>query len=190
MNYSTKCTKSGYAVISPRLHETEISETLLLKKIPFLFINFGDWIIGFQSWMLCFIDNIQISPVSVTARSKAFVCGCLRAGISGSSPAGGMDVFFMCSWKSLRRADQSSRGVIPSVRCPMSLIVENQRGDLGPVEALEPWERYSNIALSSIEYIFFHFARFEILTAVLLMSEAFCGVTPCYWVSKSRLSEW
>jgi len=104
--------------------------------------------------MSCFMDNIQILPVSVAARSKAWVCGCLHAGISGSSPAGGMDVFFMCSWKSVRRADHSSRGVIPSVMCPMSLILGNQRGGLSPLEALEPRERYSNIALSSMEYFF------------------------------------
>jgi hypothetical protein len=35
---------------------------------------------------------IQTLPVSVAARSEAWVCGCSHAGISGSSPAGGMDV--------------------------------------------------------------------------------------------------
>jgi len=48
--------------------------------------------------------------------------------------------------------------------------------------------KYSNIGLSSIGY-FCHFATFEILTAVLLIFEVFCGVTPCYWASNFRLSE-
>ena len=37
-------------------------------------------------------SNIQILPVSVAVRSKAWVCGCSHAGIVGSSTAGGMDV--------------------------------------------------------------------------------------------------
>jgi hypothetical protein len=47
MNDSTKWTKSGCAVMSPRLHETGISETLSFKNLP-LFIIFGDGVIGFQ----------------------------------------------------------------------------------------------------------------------------------------------
>ena len=31
-------------------------------------------------------------PISVAARSKAWVYGCSLAGIAGSNPAGGMDV--------------------------------------------------------------------------------------------------
>jgi len=38
-------------------------------------------------------SNIQILPVSVAARSTAWVCGLSHAGISSSSPAGGMDVY-------------------------------------------------------------------------------------------------
>jgi hypothetical protein len=64
----------------------------------------------------------------------------------------------------------------------MSVIVGNQRGGLGPLGALLPREKYSNIGLSSIEY-FCHFARYEILTALLLMFEVFWGVTPYYWVT-------
>jgi len=53
----------------------------------------------------------------VAARSKAQVCGRLPAEIVGSNPAGGMDVcvfLVLCAvrWRSLGRADQSSRGVL------------------------------------------------------------------------------
>jgi hypothetical protein len=41
MNDSTKWTKSGCAVMSPRLHETGISETLSFKKNLPLLIIFG-----------------------------------------------------------------------------------------------------------------------------------------------------
>jgi hypothetical protein len=37
------------------------------------------------------ITNGQM--IQVTARSKAWFCGCSRAGIAGSSPAGDMEVF-------------------------------------------------------------------------------------------------
>jgi hypothetical protein len=52
----------------------------------------------------------------------ARVCGCSLAGIVVSNPAGGMDVclLWMLSGvrkSSLRRADHSSRGVLPTVVC-------------------------------------------------------------------------
>jgi hypothetical protein len=34
--------------------------------------------------------------VGVAARSKAWVCGRLLAGIAGSNPSGGMDVCLLC----------------------------------------------------------------------------------------------
>ena len=47
------------------------------------------------------------------------VCGRSLAGVAGSNPAGGMDVCVMslCAvrYRSLRRADHSSRGVLPTV---------------------------------------------------------------------------
>ena len=52
-------------------------------------------------------------PIPVDARSKAWVYGRSLAGILGSNPAGGMDVCLL----SLRRADHSSRGVLPSAVC-------------------------------------------------------------------------
>jgi hypothetical protein len=58
----------------------------------------------------------------VAARSKAWVCGRSLAGIAGSNRAGGMDVcllWVLCvvRYWSPRRADHSSRGVLPSVVC-------------------------------------------------------------------------
>ena len=56
----------------------------------------------------------------MAARSKAWVCGRSLAGIAGSNPAGGMDmslVSVVCCQRSLRQADHSSRGVLPSVAC-------------------------------------------------------------------------
>jgi len=40
--------------------------------------------------------NKFLVPVSVTARSKAWVCGRLRVGIVGSNPVGGMGVCYEC----------------------------------------------------------------------------------------------
>jgi hypothetical protein len=37
--------------------------------------------------------NTHLTPVPVATRSKAWVCGRSLAGIVGSNPAGGMDVF-------------------------------------------------------------------------------------------------
>ena len=61
-------------------------------------------------------------PVPVAAGSMAWVCGYSSAEIVSSSPTGGMDVCL--SWvlsvvRSLRRADHSSRRVLPTVvyRC-------------------------------------------------------------------------
>jgi len=60
-----------------------------------------------------------ICLIPVAARSKAWVCGRLLAGIAGSNPAGAW-MSFSCerhvlSGIDLRRADYLSRGVIPSV---------------------------------------------------------------------------
>jgi hypothetical protein len=59
-------------------------------------------------------------PIPVAAQSKDLVCNCSLTGIVVSNPAGGMDVcllWVLCvvSWKSLRRAGPSSRGVLPRV---------------------------------------------------------------------------
>jgi hypothetical protein len=63
----------------------------------------------------------------VAARPKAWVCGRSLAEIEGPIPTGGVDVYLL--WvlcvvrgRSLRRADHSSRGVLPSMvrRCVWS----------------------------------------------------------------------
>ena len=67
--------------------------------------------------------NVHV-PVPVAARSKAWVCGRSPAEIVGSNPTWGMDIclLMLCvlsGRRSLRRADHSSRGVLPTVmrRC-------------------------------------------------------------------------
>jgi len=68
--------------------------------------------------------NKKDTPVSVAARSKTLVCSRSPAEIVGSNPAGGMDVCLLrvlcvVRYRPLRRADHSSRGVLPTVvrRC-------------------------------------------------------------------------
>ena len=65
-------------------------------------------------------------PIPVVTRSKAWVCGRWLAGIAGSNSAGGMNVFLvwlLCVGREgpLRRADLSSRGVLPSVYVSLSV---------------------------------------------------------------------
>jgi hypothetical protein len=43
------------------------------------------------------IGYIVGGPIQVAARSKAWVCGCSLAGITGSNPVGRMDVFIFLS---------------------------------------------------------------------------------------------
>jgi len=44
----------------------------------------------------CIIRVLNINlPIPLAARSEAWVCGRSLAGIGGSNPAGGMDVFFV-----------------------------------------------------------------------------------------------
>ena len=56
-------------------------------------------------------------PTSVAERSMVWVCGRSFARIACSNPAGGMDVRVLCvvGYRSLRRVDSSSRGVLPTV---------------------------------------------------------------------------
>ena len=59
-----------------------------------------------------------------------------------SNPAGDMDdcllgVLCVVGYRSLRRVDHSSRGVLPSVVC-LSVIAESDRGGLSPTVAVEP----------------------------------------------------
>ena len=68
------------------------------------------------------------APIPVPVRSKAWVCGCSLAGIAGSNPAEGMDVCCECCVLSDRSlcdsADDSSRGVLPSIVCLTGFDVE------------------------------------------------------------------
>ena len=64
----------------------------------------------------------ELLPIPVAARTKAWVCGSSLAGIAGSNPAGSMDVCILgvlcvVRYRPLRRADHSSRGVLPNVVC-------------------------------------------------------------------------
>jgi hypothetical protein len=60
----------------------------------------------------------------VTARSKAGVCGRSLVGIVVSNPAGGPGYFYVvsfvfCQVEVSASGDHSSRGVVPSVVCPV-----------------------------------------------------------------------
>ena len=63
----------------------------------------------------------------MAARSKAWVCGRSLAGIACS-------MFVSCECcvdelRSLCRADHSPRGVLPSVMCPLIVIVKPRKGE-------------------------------------------------------------
>jgi len=59
-------------------------------------------------------------PIAMGERSEAWVCGRSLAGLLGSNPAGGVDVWLLCVLRSLRRAGHSFSGVLPTVVYPMS----------------------------------------------------------------------
>jgi hypothetical protein len=66
-----------------------------------------------------YVNQHILSPIPVAARSKATVCGCALARIPGSNPTGRINdcllwVLCVIRYRSLRRADHSSRGVLPS----------------------------------------------------------------------------
>jgi len=80
------------------------------------------------------LDSVGISLIKspVSAWSEAWVCGRSLAGIVGSNAAGGMDVCLLLvlsvvRYMSLRRADHSSRGVLPSSVC-LSVILKPRNG--------------------------------------------------------------
>ena len=66
-------------------------------------------------------------PIPVVVRSKVWVCGRSLPGIAGSNPAGGMNVCLLCvvRYRSLRRTDHPSRGVLPCV-VYLSVIMETR----------------------------------------------------------------
>jgi hypothetical protein len=69
----------------------------------------------------------------VTTQSKAWVYGRSLAGIAGSNRPGNIDiplvrVFFVVKYRSLRRADHSSREVLRSVMGPVGMIDKQRMG--------------------------------------------------------------
>ena len=75
--------------------------------------------------------NVISWPIPVVT----WVCGRLVVGISGSNPVRGMDfcllwVFCVVKFKSLRRADHSSRGVLQSVVCLSVISKPRQEREL------------------------------------------------------------
>jgi hypothetical protein len=76
--------------------------------------------------------------ILVATRFKAWVCGRLLAAIANSNPAGGLGVCFMwvlcvVKYRSLCRADPSSRRVLQYVECPVNMIARSRKG--------RPWSR-------------------------------------------------
>jgi hypothetical protein len=68
------------------------------------------------------VVDISNTLVQVVARSKAWVCGRSAAEVEGSNPTGAWmsvccEVLCVVWWRSLRRADHSSRGVLRKVVC-------------------------------------------------------------------------
>jgi len=82
----------------------------------------------FSSHVIRIINCSNNFPViSAATRSKQCACGCSPAVMAGSNPAGAwISVTYKCcvlfSYRPLRRADQSSRGVLPSAHVSLSVI--------------------------------------------------------------------
>jgi hypothetical protein len=87
------------------------------------------------------LGSILTDPVA--APSKSWVCSRLLAGIAGSNSAGDMVVcllwvLYFVRYRSLRRADHSCRGVLPSVVCLSVIVKPVQWGGPGPLGAVAP----------------------------------------------------
>jgi hypothetical protein len=84
----------------------------------------------YSSKGICNVKSVRtVRPISVAKRSKVRVCGPSLAGIAGSNPAQGRRcrsfVRVVCVVRSLRWADHSSRGVLPTVACQTECDKEN-----------------------------------------------------------------
>ena len=81
----------------------------------------------------CTSHNNLCLPVPVAARSKAWVCDRWVAGTVGSNPTDDMDDCFLWVLCIVRRADHSSRGVLPTVmrRCVWSRNLKNEEAMAG-----------------------------------------------------------
>jgi hypothetical protein len=68
----------------------------------------------------------------------------LQVRIAGSNPSRVVDVCLLCAvrYRSLRRADNSSRRVVPGVVCLSVLMKPRQKEGPGPLGAVEPWYKY------------------------------------------------
>ena len=72
-------------------------------------------------------------PIPEEARVKAWVYGRSFAGNAGTNPTGIMDAYFLwilyvVRYRSLRRADHSSRGILTSVVCPLDATAKPHKG--------------------------------------------------------------
>ena len=78
---------------NPRINNNESNINLDrdLKIVTFCLYIITVIVINFRS-VRCYSNYINVVPIPVAARSKAWVCGLSLAGIAGSNPAGDMDV--------------------------------------------------------------------------------------------------
>jgi hypothetical protein len=102
------------------LHSTFLSNSFLINYTIYLSPCVIKWKVNTELYNFFVFNHIMYDILA--ARSKACVCGRWLAGISDSNPAGCIDVcllWVLCvvRQKSLRRADHSSRGVLPTVVC-------------------------------------------------------------------------
>ena len=71
------------------------------------------------------------------------MCGSAAArllhGIAVSNPARDVDIYRLRGLYTLRRADHSSRGVLPGVMCLNVMLKPRQGGGPGPLGAVKPW---------------------------------------------------
>jgi len=122
---------------------------------------------GYPNYFIVLPAYFGVDPS--IARYKTWVCCISLAGIVGSNPAEGMDVCLLwvwCSsrWRSLRRTDRSSRGVLPSVFSVSGVWSEASKlRRPRPIRAVEPWqiylhhERYPYCVSDSPLYFTVHF---------------------------------
>jgi len=91
------------------------------------------------------IDLVPVTalqPIPVAVPSKMWICGRSLVGIVGSNPAGGIYVCVLCvlcvfGYRSLRRADHSSGGVLLTVVFQCNLETSTTRKHRSP-RAVEP----------------------------------------------------
>jgi hypothetical protein len=90
----------------------------------------------------------------MAARSKMWVCSHSFAGIAGSNSTGRHGCLSVvggvcCQVETLRRADHSSGGIVPSVVSLSVIVNPQQRGGLGPLGMIGHGERENYNSLVS-----------------------------------------